>query len=268
MFIGIGDAFKVSALIGVLAFAGCGGDKSSPEEATGGTGASAGSAPGGAAGAAGARTGGAGGGNATGGAAPYQCSGTAAPGPSIAPGTNGTWGSASDVGGGTFPYQDVTADAVTADKTTTAGSVILTATVAASGYTGYGIYFKDPDKCWSAAAYQGIRFTISGDLGGTSMQFQVQTNNDYPIDTANSKGACPGTWSSGCGNNSYAVPAASVTAAATVIDVPWAQLTGGKPNPVESAELLGLQWQFNCTSPLDGGTTCPLNVTLGAVEFY
>jgi hypothetical protein len=252
----------VVAMAGMAAAASCGGDKSSPTSDSGGAAPTAGTGTGG-------KAAGGAGGASTGGAplVPFKCPETPAPGPSIAPGTSGVWGSASDVAGGTFKYVDSTAsNALTADTATTPGSVIVTATLAASGYNGYGLYFKDPDKCWSAAAYQGIRFTVSGSTGGATMLFQVQTNNNYPIDNTNSKGACQGTWSSGCGNNQ--APAITVTATATPVEIKFTDLTGGQPDAMDPKEILGIQWQWNCTTPPTGTTSCPINVTLGTVEFY
>jgi hypothetical protein len=259
----------VAALASPALFGGCGGDKSSPAATTGGASSTGGSgnATGGQS-SGGTAAGGASGG--AGGVAPFACNHTAAPGPTIAPGTNGTWGTASDVAGGTFQYQatsEAGSDAVTANTSTTPGSVILTATVNAGEYTGYGLYFKD---CIDASQYSGIQFTMSGDLGGGTLVFQVQTNKNYPIDTNNKKGACGGSWSSGCGNNQ--ITASNITGTAAPVQVRWGDMTGGQSNgvnnPVEPNELLGIQWQVNCTNPPDGGTSCPLNITIAEVKFF
>lgn len=227
--------------------------------------------------------GGAGGTTATGGAgstvggasgassgAPYVCKKGVPTGGKIAPGTNGTWGSPGPVSGGPFLYQDVDASKFAIDTATTPGSITLTSLsgtgIAPNGYAGYGIYFKDPEKCWDVSSFTGgIRMTLSGNLGDAKLVFQVQTNNNYPIDTTNSKGACTGTWSSGCGNNT--TTSLTVTDTPTPIDIPWASITGGSPNAtVETGELLGVQWQINC--PTDATANCNPTLTIGTVELY
>jgi hypothetical protein len=267
MFISTSDACKVSALIGALAFAGCGGDKSSPEEATGGTGASAGNAT------AGSTTGGsANAGSSTGGsggAAPQSCSQTAPPNATIStfvPWNNGAWGATGDLTGGQSLYQTAT-DAASAgftpsvDNTAANPALKVTATVVAGGgYAGYVMWFR---PCVDASAYAGISFQISGSLGGATLSFQVQMNDDYPIDTANKKGACTGgSWSqTACWNNRAAV---TVTADVTTVSYTWDELIGGYPtSPVDPRQLLGIQWEANCST----ATACPVDFTIDTVQF-
>lgn len=199
-------------------------------------------------------------------ATPFECKKGVPAAAEVAPGTNGIWGTSSAIAGGTFLYQDVDAHKFVVDTATTTGSVNLTSTIVAGGYSGYGIYFKDPEKCWDASAYTGgVSVTIGGDLGGGKILFQVQTNSDYPIDTKNSKGACEGTWSSGCGNNTTA--ALEIAATPTAIQIPWADINGGSPNAaVDPSEMLGIQFQINC--PQDAAADCTPNVTIGAISFY
>jgi hypothetical protein len=84
------------------------------------------------------------------------------------------------------------------------------------------------------------------------------------VDTVNGKGACLGTWSSGCANNHTAV---TVAATPTVTNLAWAFLIGGLPiTPADPAELLGVQWQVNC--PLTATAGCAVDLTLDDVAFY
>jgi hypothetical protein len=267
MFISTSDAFKVSALIGALAFAGCGGDKSSPEEATGGTGASAGNAT------AGSTTGGAANaGSSTGGGGglpPQSCSQTAPPNATISnfvPWNNGSWGASGDLTGGQSLYQTAT-DAAAAgfspsvDGTAADPALHVTATVVAGGgYAGYVMWFH---PCVDASAYTGISFDISGSLGGATLSFQVQMNDDYPIDVGNQKGACAGgSWTqTTCWNNRAAV---TVTADVTTVSFTWAELIGGYPTtPVDPRQLLGIQWEANCSTT----AACAVDLTLDNVQF-
>ncbi len=187
-------------------------------------------------------------------------------GPAIAPGTNGTWGSAGPITGGSFaPYAGADADKLVPDTATTAGSVVLTATIAASGYSGYGLYFKDPDKCFNVASYSGVRMTIGGSSGGADVFLQLQMNDNYPIDATNSKGACVGTWSDGCKNAEFKIAADAIPATPTAIDVPWASIAAGTPvDLIDPSQLLGIQWQVNCVA----ADPCAVNLTIGEVSFY
>jgi len=186
--------------------------------------------------------------------------------PNIAPGDNGSWGKATAVTGGTFTYQKSDAEKPTLDTATNPGGVNVTATVAVGAYTGWGLYFKDPDKCFNVSQYTGgIRMTIGGDLGGGQIFFQVQTNTNYPADTANNKGACidPLQWNGGCANNTTS--SLTIDATPTTIDIPWTDLAGGMPvATVDTTQLLGIQWQVTCS----GSADCAVNVTISDVSFY
>jgi hypothetical protein len=168
------------------------------------------------------------------------------------------WGDDMSLTGGDFSYQndDAGADPLTVEVDTAAGTAHITGTV--NGYAGWGLWFGE---CTNASRWTGIRFTIGGDLGETGqLEFQVQTNNDYPIDSSNSKGACAGDWNDGCASNTFSFD--EFPAEPAPLEVPWSGLTGGQPNAMESAELLGIQWQFNCAD------VCDLDVIIDLVEFY
>ena len=196
----------------------------------------------------------------------YVCRKGVPTGPNVAPGDNGSWGKATAVTGGTFTYQKSDAEKPTLDTATNPGGVNVTATVAVGAYTGWGLYFKDPEKCFNVSQYTGgIRMTIGGDLGGGQIFFQVQTNANYPVDTANNKGACmdPLQWNGSCANNTTS--SLTIDATPTTIDIPWTDLAGGMPvATVDTTQLLGIQWQVTCS----GSADCAVNVTISDVSFY
>jgi len=171
-----------------------------------------------------------------------------------------TWGdSAATLTGGFFFYQAEGNDPLTA--TCTDAAMVVTGTLLAGNYAGLGIWFGP--ACNDASAYDGIKFTISGDAGETQIQLQVQSSQNYPVDTANSKGECTGDWSNGCASNFVIVEGFGATP--TVVTIPWAELTGGEPiDPINPRELLGMQWHFNCGTEAD----CTPNVTIDDVTFY
>jgi hypothetical protein len=170
------------------------------------------------------------------------------------------WGDEMSLTGGEFFYQnDAEGGApVSVEVDAAAGTAHITGTV--TGYAGWGLWFGE---CTNASRWTGIRFVMGGSLGTSGeLEFQVQTNNNYPIDTSNSKGACGGSWEDGCASNRYVF--AEFPAEPAPLEVPFASLTGGAPEAIESAQLLGIQWQFNCAT----GDACEVDVTMDLVEFY
>jgi hypothetical protein len=200
----------------------------------------------------------------TGAKTPFECKKGDPAGPDIAPGTNGTWGSQGSISGGTFFYQKADTEKFTADFTTAPGSVTLAATVAPNDYTGFGVYFKDPAKCWNLSKYTGgVKMTLSGNLGGGTLAFQIQQNSNYPIDTTNSKGACEGDWGDPC--NNFESDPITISTTPTEISIPWTQFTKGSPvTALDTAQLLGFQWQINCPT----ADPCTPSLTIGAVTLY
>jgi hypothetical protein len=195
---------------------------------------------------------------------PQACAHTRVTSPDIT-GITGTWGTAAGIVGGAFLYNDSNAvDAgatppsrFTADTASSPPNIRLTANPDSGGYSGYGLYFT---SCLDATAYDGVSLVVSGNLGGGTLSLQAQTNNDYPINVTSQKGACAGDWAS-CANNESTI---AVTTTPALVEVPWAQFTGGEPSAMEPNELLGLQWQVECNST----TSCAVDLTLGAVRFY
>jgi hypothetical protein len=178
-------------------------------------------------------------------------------------GATTVWGDDMSLTGGTFEYKNDGVDGsenLTVEVDAAAGTAHITGNVI-GGYAGWGLWFG---PCSDASRFTGIRFVIGGSLGEFGeLEFQVQQNNNYPIDSSNSKGACGGTWTDGCGSNAF-VYEEEFPAEPAEIQVPFASLTGGSPNAIEAAELLGVQWQFNCEEE----EVCAVDVYLTEVTFY
>jgi len=263
------DGFVRCTFIAAVAVAvGCGGDKTTDTtSATGGTASAVGGATSASTGGATASSSGgaAASGSSTAGNSAFTCAKSVVATPGIAPGKDGIWGTATDVTGGAFaPYAGTDMTKLALD-TTTAGSVNISDDMLPGWYSGFGLYLKNPEKCFDASKYTGIRMTIGGTVGDAMVYLQVQMNDNYPIDATNSKGACVGDWSS-CSNNQFQL--ATLTPTPTEVEVPFASITGGNPQAqLDPSQLLGVQWQFNCPS---GGSTvsCPINVSIGSVVFY
>ena len=173
--------------------------------------------------------------------------------------TDGAWGdSMTGLAGGTFDYGSVTYSY--AD-----GALQVAGNV--TGYSGAGLFFN---TCTDASAYQGIRFSISGNAGEMPMTFQLQTNPDYPIgivDTDGMKGACQHDPDNPDDNFSVCASPAKTFEVPTsgTVDIIFSELTGGKPDPMaDPAQVLGLQWQFAWS---DGATPYDVDVTIDDVEF-
>jgi hypothetical protein len=188
-----------------------------------------------------------------------------------------SWGDGSaTLTGGTFTYQQDTADAPTATVTAdSAGNngLTITASVAAEHYSGIGFYFG-PNCGSDACAYSGIAFDISGTSTAGDLDIQVQMTPDYPLND-NSKGTCDyaaadaGKWVY-CTNPHVLLSTvltggvSALTATPQTVKVPWDKLVGGNPvGPIDCHQLLGIQFQVTC-----GTTACTLNVTLDNLTFY
>ena len=135
-------------------------------------------------------------------------------------------------------------------------------------YSGFGLYF---DNCTTvdASAYKGISFKVSGDAGSYGgITFGVDTLNDsisaawlnsHDDKNATTPATNPGRCTPSadptlnqysqtvCANSTASIP---VTAAPVTQTILWADFTGGKPKPVEPAEITGIHWIFTWN---DGG---------------
>ena len=263
---GVGGDTGQSGAAGTTAIGGAGGYGGAA--GTTGTGGASDVPTGGAAGApaggsAGVPTGGASGATATGGTAGaagadvcdhYPASSEAITDFSDWTAADGSWGDETGLTGGSFTYAATNSSVELAVESEV---LRVTATLAANEYGGFGLWFE---HCLDASAFAGVTFTIGGDTGLSQILFQVQTSQNFPIDTENNRGECTGTWDDGCASNECVL---DVPATATVTEVTWDLLSGGAPiDGVDPSELLGVQWQFNC-----GDAPCEVNITVDDVAF-
>lgn len=151
-------------------------------------------------------------------------------------------------------------------------SWVMTGTIAT--YSGIGMwqYF-----CFNGAAYSGIQFTVSGDVGipagdagdaGTSTEMQLQVTELANSAITNSDGTA-GLKGSACASNCNPATASfPVTSTPTVIQIPWTALTGGTPNATidNPGQIAKIQFQLPwlCT----GGVPYMTNVTITNISFY
>ena len=260
----MGFALALACVGSVVA---CGGDDSSAErENQAGTGGSAGTSG---AGGSSSGTGGSAGTSAcTLPEAPQTCGMTAAPSTTLvdfstyAP-SSGNWGSG-ELTGGTSEYGIEGGTRLT--RAVEDGALHVSGNVSSGGYEGFVLWLA---PCLDASAYQGITFTMGGTLGGTAAKFQVQTDETYPVDVANTKGAClftdcAGKWEQCMG------PTLSLTVPETpeALTLPWGDFPDGTtPDgaaPLTPDGIVGIQFQF------DGCTTaepCAVDVTIGNITF-
>jgi hypothetical protein len=168
------------------------------------------------------------------------------------------WGDA-DLSGTTRHYGTST---VTLTASVTSGENLnLAATLPRYRFTGLALDF---DTCSDASDYAGIAVTLQGSVGVGQFYLQLETRRNMPNDDPD--GHCVYTseaskWED-CGYNYVAIT--DLTDTAKVYEFPWSQFTGGKPiTPVDATELLGMQFQFECTT----SSSCPIDVTLTDVRW-
>ena len=173
------------------------------------------------------------------------------------------WGGTSILNGTTFVYGTA---GVTLNATINAnGKLELKVSLPNNDFVGFGLTFN---ICGNASAFSGISALIGGSLGNATLVWQLQTNNDTPIDTTTGRGKCTYTTGSmwtDCGYNSFTIPGSSVSSTPATLRYAWSQFTGGKPvATVETNEIIGTQWQLECRS----GGTCTVDITIDDVKFY
>jgi hypothetical protein len=243
---------------------------------TGGGGTTAGtsgaSGTSGAAGSGGAQGGAAGSGGSGGGAAamgPYACKGDVANCGVISdfPATTAqTFGNAMFSGG-----VSVFGDGIMRDMANTTG-LHVTGMVAGYG-RGFNIWFS---LCSTLQAYGGVEFIVSGTtadaMAMNTIEFQAQTNSDYPwqpfVSTNGVKGACTAPDPMNAWSVCIAPGKAPITLGTAPQQVMWADITGGMPTAWTAAmspsELVGIQWQFPWS---EGRAAYAVDVTLDDVKF-
>jgi hypothetical protein len=258
-----GAAVLVAGVTVATALSGCGGDDSAPVRNAGGAASVGGS-------------------SSTGGApacdiptAPQTCAHQMAPKPVVVDFSTfngGNWGnmSAGDLTGGTHPYA---AEGVAVlNRSLQGGMLKVTGSLPQGSYAGLVFWFGpcvDLSTIADGTTGSGLRIVMGGSVGGATLKLQVQSETNYPVDTANTKGSCMFTdcatrWDV-CKPPTATiptVPAAPDTAAP--IELSWGAFTGGSPNDTtDGIGVVGLQFQWECPS---GDVACEIDVTLGSIS--
>jgi hypothetical protein len=119
-------------------------------------------------------------------------------------------------------------------------------TVQSGEYAYFGMQF---DRCVNTTTYTGVSFTLGGTAAGCDLFLLVQT---FDQQGASNHGGCPS------GGSCYSFPKKQITvdpSGSGTVTVHFADLTGGLPlEPAAiKAEIVGLQWQFQSPSGVDGG---------------
>jgi hypothetical protein len=117
--------------------------------------------------------------------------------------------------------------------------------------------------CVDASSYTGVKFDLSGDLGGCALSFGASPSADLSHADVPKVGSCPAD-DSQC----YGPLAPVVPGTATTIQVPFTSLTSGAPvAALDASTLVYLQWLLNPARDADGGV-CTASFTIKNVAFY
>jgi hypothetical protein len=129
-------------------------------------------------------------------------------------------------------------------------------------WQGAGLYIDNAD-CANVSSYTGVRFDLSGDLGGCTLKFGAAFSGDVDASDDPIRGTCPGN-SETCYPPLSPVTAPSGPKSMTV-QVPFTSLGGGSPiERFDPTTLLTVQWELS--APPSGA--CQASVTLENVAFY
>jgi hypothetical protein len=148
-----------------------------------------------------------------------------------------------------------------------------------NSYEGVGLFLNSA-YCADVSTYTGVRFDVSGRLGGCTLAFGESAAGDLSTTDDPSRGECS-LGSAGCYGPSVDITAQISTedAAGTdptladtgipelsvmTVQVPFVAEQGGAPvSAVDPTTLVSLQWQIAIPS---GG--CSADVTIANVSFY
>jgi hypothetical protein len=136
----------------------------------------------------------------------------------------------------------------------------LSGSVPSGGYGGGGLTFF---SCLTSASFTKISFDVYGSAAGCSIELQLQTYDQRPVDQT-PPGACKSDGGSSCFkfpaksqivNLSSAVAAPGTTVSATLSTFTnWSATAAG--------QIVGMQWQF-----LSSSGTCTPNATFTNIKF-
>jgi hypothetical protein len=125
-------------------------------------------------------------------------------------------------------------------------------------YAGLGLYFAGT-TCIDASTYTGIKFDLSGDLGGCALALGASSSTDLD------SGANPGRGACSPGAGACYGPSAPVASGPATVMVPFASLAGGMPvSALDPTTLVTMQWQL--APPASGN--CAADFTVSNVGLY
>lgn len=170
--------------------------------------------------------------------------------------------------GGLFTYPNAAGDpyAVNSDVSTSEWHVSGNV----GNYSGFGLFFTGCNRI-DASNYAGISFTIRGNVAMSgNVTFSVGTSADdisflwlnsqptppSPLAAPNSGRCVPAMsqYDGTCATPSFSVP---VPATETLVEVRWADLTGGVPSATPNPEeITDIRWIL--PTPAGAGTTTPV----------
>jgi len=175
--------------------------------------------------------------------------------------------------GGTYKYASPSG-AVTPTATVSGGTWNITlqapGMVGAAQYVGVGIYFNGNtagDECIDATQYTGIKFDLTGTIGGTGCSMQYSTNDsghqDSTVSMPDKKASGP--------KDAYAPQVSvSVPSSSPTVMVAFADQMNGSPSTgIVKDKLVGAQWQFTvAAATASAATNCDVNIHIDNVSFY
>ena len=143
--------------------------------------------------------------------------------------------------------------------------------MAMAQYIGVGIYFNGNaagDECIDGTAYTGVKFDITGTIGGTGCSGQFSINDSEHSDST----ANPSNPDKKAGGpaGSYAPQTALTIGTTATVMMPFAGAgapTGGSPaTAVDKSKLTGIQWQFTVAS--GAANACMVDIVIDNIGFY
>lgn len=158
---------------------------------------------------------------------------------------SGMWGTTGNLTGSIFTYRGPnTSTTAWPAATVTNGALTNMGMIASGDYGGMGISFG---QCVNAPNYTGVSFMVSGNTGGCTFQFQVQTLDEQ--ETQNG-GLC-----NQCNATCYLFPKTSLnlTLSSTpqLVTIPFSELANsGMPAAVAdfTQQMIGFQWHLQAGS--------------------
>jgi hypothetical protein len=158
----------------------------------------------------------------------------------------------------------------------TGGTLTITEMAAqgtAPTYNGAVVYFAGNaagTDCLDASMYKGVQFSIAGMVNANcTIQFSINDSEHEDSTMKPPMGDPKASGPAGSYAPQLAIPAASITATPTMMQVPFTGAgspTGGSPMAaIDTMKLTGVQWQI--TVPM-GTAMCSATLQISNLTFY